>query len=162
MHKAASPLTKSPAGYDPHVSRRARWIVVLCAAYTLAIAAVGLWPSHVDQNVDIVHNAPAQWLLHHLNLTNHQGYDVAEFGANVLWFVPFGLLLQVIRPRWSWLTIVLAGALVSTTIEILQAVARPGRTADPGDVLANTIGVALGCLAYAVVRRRRASDPAGS
>ena len=145
--------------------RHLRWIPAAAGLYALALAAIGVWPTHVDKNVDLVDTRPAQWVLDQLDLTNQQGYDLIEFGANILLFVPFGLLLRALRPGWSWLTVVLIGALASATIEILQAVARPGRTADVRDVIANTLGAALGCLVYAVARqvsRRSASDPAGS
>jgi glycopeptide antibiotics resistance protein len=145
--------------------RHLRWIPVVAGLYALALAAIGAWPTHVDKNIDLVDTRPAQWVLDQLNLTNQQGYDLIEFGANILLFVPFGLLVCALRPGWSRLTVVMVGALASATIEILQAVARPGRTADVRDVVANTLGAALGGLVYAAARqiaRRGASDPAGS
>lgn len=140
--------------------RRSRWILAAGSAYALAIAVVGLWPTHVDQDFDAVNWPPVKWILDRLDLTPPHGYDLVEFTANVLWFAPFGLLLRALRPGWSWLTVILTGALVSAAIEILQAVSRPGRSADVRDVVANTLGVALGCLVYAGLHRlRRASGP---
>lgn len=122
--------------------------------YALGLTAVGLWPTHVDKDVDVIDWPPVRWVIDQLDLTTQQGYDMVEFSANLLWFAPFGLLLRVLRPGWSWLTVIMTGALVSAVIEILQAVARPGRTADVRDVIANTLGVALGCVVYSAICRR--------
>jgi VanZ family protein len=53
---------------------------------------------------------------------------------------------------------VLLGLAVSSAIEILQDVARPGRTASWADVAANTAGAALGGALVVLWRARRPSD----
>jgi len=79
---------------------------------------------------------------------------VAEVGGNVLMFVPFGCLLPLVlgsldRGR----RVVLVACCTSVLIELYQ-LRMPGiRRADVNDVLANTLGAALGWLALALVER---------
>jgi glycopeptide antibiotics resistance protein len=74
--------------------------------------------------------------------------------ANVALFVPLGFLLPLLLPRLDrlWRTVA-AGLALSTLIELSQ-VAFPGvRRADVNDVLTNTLGTAVGYLAYRLVAR---------
>jgi len=68
---------------------------------------------------------------------------LADGVANVGLFLPFGLAAGW-RARSSW-RVVLAGGLLSTTIELLQ-MAIPGRDPSLRDIIANTAGSALGAL----------------
>lgn len=71
---------------------------------------------------------------------------LADLVANVGLFVPFGLAAGW-RAKSPW-RVVLAGALLSTTVELLQMVI-PGRDPSLRDILSNTTGAALGAmLAY--------------
>ena len=81
---------------------------------------------------------------------------------NILVFVPFGLavgLLPAGRAKWS---ILVAAVLLSPAIETTQAlVVAMGRSCESGDIFDNlfglAIGVAVGLLARAALRRRGAS-----
>ena len=95
--------------YDPRVPRRAGWMFAAAGVYALGLAIVGLWPSHVNENVDVMSWEPTRWVLDRLRLTIRQGYDVIEFGTNVVWFAPFGLFLRALRPAWSWTVVLIAG-----------------------------------------------------
>jgi glycopeptide antibiotics resistance protein len=76
-------------------------------------------------------------------------------GANVLLFVPLGLLLPLrARALDGWARILLAGAAVSAAVEILQFGLGMGRTAAVDDVLTNTAGAGLG---YALLVTGRAA-----
>jgi hypothetical protein len=72
--------------------------------------------------------------------------------ANVALFVPAGATWTVLTRRpWSVLGTL---TLLSATIEVLQGLTRSGAN-DPGDLVANTAGAALGiALAWSVVRVR--------
>ena len=74
--------------------------------------------------------------------------------ANLALFVPLGFLLPLLLPRFDRLSrTVAAGLALSTVIELTQ-VAFPGvRRADVNDVLLNTLGTAVGFLAYRLVAR---------
>lgn len=79
---------------------------------------------------------------------------------NVLLFVPVGALaVLLLRRPWWWATAV--AALGSAAIEVVQALflAREG---DLGDVVANTLGAAIGALVVSALgrlRSRRAGRP---
>jgi glycopeptide antibiotics resistance protein len=97
-----------------------------------------------------------------------------EFVANILLFVPLGLLLRLAVPRGTWLGATVVGGIVSVSIEVLQ-VWTP-RVSDPRDIVANTLGTLAGALLGSVIgfmasarvgaspseiRRPAASRPAG-
>ena len=88
-----------------------------------------------------------------------------EFVANILLFVPLGLLLRLALPRVTWLGAVLLGGAVSVVVEVLQMATT--RISDPRDVVANTLGALGGALLGAIVSgivglvrgpRRRGAD----
>lgn len=68
-----------------------------------------------------------------------------EAAANVLMFVPFGILAALWSPRSSWFGIATIGVAASGAIEVAQFFL-PGRVSDLGDVIANGAGAALGAL----------------
>jgi glycopeptide antibiotics resistance protein len=82
---------------------------------------------------------------------------LAGAAGNVALFLPLGFLLPLLAPRLDrlWRTAG-AGFALSVAIELSQ-VAFPGvRRADVNDVLLNTLGAALGFLAYRLAARARA------
>jgi len=82
---------------------------------------------------------------------------LAGAAGNVALFLPLGFLLPLLAPRLDrlWRTVG-AGFGLSAAIELSQ-VAFPGvRRADVNDVLMNTLGAALGFLAYRLAARARA------
>ncbi len=78
-------------------------------------------------------------------------YDGVEFTANVALFAPLGLLVIAWRGRW-WYGI-LGGLALSAGIETWQLFMLPARVADVRDVVANTLGAALGVGAAVVFSR---------
>jgi glycopeptide antibiotics resistance protein len=82
---------------------------------------------------------------------------VAGAAGNVALFLPLGFLLPLLAPRLDRLwRAVGVGFALSSAIELSQ-VAFPGvRRADVNDVLANTLGTALGFLAWRLAARVRA------
>jgi glycopeptide antibiotics resistance protein len=81
-------------------------------------------------------------------------YDGMEFAANVSMFVPLGVLVLAWRGRW-WHGI-LGALVVSAGIETWQLLFLPTRVADVRDLVANTIGGAIGVGLFVVLERRRA------
>ncbi|QHC58021.1 VanZ family protein [Rathayibacter sp. VKM Ac-2760] len=129
-----------------------RITVVAAAAYLLVLAVVLLWPEPVDGGHlggvarATVQSAPGG---HRFAV-----YDLIEGTANVLLFVPLGLLASLhLPPRRAWIAVLL-GALTSSAVETAQLVLLPHRHADLHDVLANTVGAALGALLGALLRHR--------
>lgn len=72
------------------------------------------------------------------------GYPVLEFTANIALFVPFGVLVAVAWPALQAWKVVAAGAGTSVLIELVQ-IALPTRYPTVSDVIANTLGAAVGC-----------------
>ncbi|WP_424711844.1 VanZ family protein [Microbacterium sp. SLBN-111] len=78
-------------------------------------------------------------------------FDVVEFSANVVMFVPLGLLVLAWGGRpWHG---ILGGLVLSAAIETTQLLFLPTRVADVRDVVANTAGAALGVLFGALIAR---------
>jgi glycopeptide antibiotics resistance protein len=123
------------------------------AAYALILAVIAFWPTHVDRNVDVLDFSAVRWIHDH-GMSPHVVYAVIELSANIALFVPFGALAMLLTVRATWPRTVVAAAAVSGLIEVVQAVARPERTASISDVLANVLGAAVGAGAVACWRRR--------
>lgn len=141
---------------------RSRWLLLATGLYAVAIAAIGLWKTPVDRGVPVAELAPVRWMADLLGLYPWQAYDVVESAANVVLFVPLGVLTLLWRPRWNLLHAVGLALLTTVTIETLQQVLRPERFASLDDVVANTLGGAIGGLLVVVGRllagSARASD----
>ena len=68
-------------------------------------------------------------------------------------FIPSGIILPVLFRRLdSFLKVIAAGAFISVCIEILQ-LPFAERASDIDDVILNTLGVAIGYMIYAAVRK---------
>ena len=83
-----------------------------------------------------------------------------QLGLNAAMFAPFGFLLPVLwRKCRKWKVTVLAGFLLSLTIEVLQMFCF--RATDVDDLLMNTLGAFLGyCLAWLFFHKKWAREPA--
>lgn len=119
---------------------------VLLSAYVVVLTLIAVWPVPVDSG--------AGGLLRRITgVLPLFTYARIEFGANILLFVPLGILLALIlQQRYLILPI----ALVSTVaIESVQALLLERRTPSVMDIIANLTGAALGLLIVAVVEWRR-------
>ncbi|GGC99892.1 hypothetical protein GCM10011512_28470 [Tersicoccus solisilvae] len=137
---------------------------VLAIGYAVLVLVLTLRPGRTDPGVDDtlqviaarLRDAGLAWA----------DYAAVEWAANVVLFVPAGLLLALLLPgRARWWAVVL-GTAASVAIETAQAVFLPGRVASVADVAANTLGTTIGVAiaAFAVgllARRRSALDPVG-
>ena len=82
-------------------------------------------------------------------------YAVAEFSANILLFVPMGLLFTLLLGAWRWWLAVTIGVAATLGIEFVQLFL-PARFTDVRDLLANTLGTLIGVgVALLVAARRR-------
>ena len=129
---------------------------VLLAAYLVAALLIGFWSTPVD--------GPGRgWLLRTLDALHLRGlpravdYDAVESAANVLFFVPLGILLTAILPRRLWPLAIVGGALFSCAIELGQLLFLPARFASWADVAANSAGAVLGVALVLIVRGIAAS-----
>lgn len=125
---------------------------LLLAVYTAAVTVIAFWPVPVDQGMRV-------GVLRFAAFVRANGfiglqYEHIEFTANLLMFIPLGLLLTLaLRPRPARWAPPLVCLVASTLIELVQFTLLPQRFTTMSDVIANTIGGALGWLiALAVVR----------
>lgn len=121
----------------------------LLVVYVVVLALIAFWPTPVDRAA----GSFLLWLGRVVPLLN---YTRVEFGANVVLFVPLGILLAQLLTVHRWLAVVI-GMLTSAGIELVHWIALPARTPSGYDVLANTIGAGLGYLLSAGGRRLRAT-----
>jgi len=75
---------------------------------------------------------------------------VPEIGLNILVFMPVGLLLGMSVRRFTWWKVLLTGACISVSIEVMQLIFKKGLS-EFDDVFNNTLGCMAGygiyCLA---------------
>ena len=141
-----------------------RIIRILLAAYIALIGVIVFWPTPVDRPVagrirtavGVVQEAGATSV----------SYNTVEITANVLMFVPLGVLLVLAVPRLPWWWAPIAAGLFSCAIEFVQFAFVAQRNATVVDALANTSGAVIGALAVYLVqivgaRRSRRAHPRG-
>ena len=111
-------------------------------AYIVALALIAFWPTHVDEGAGPLLRTITR-------LVPFLTYPRIEFGANVMLFVPLGLLLTLILTRHRWLVLPIA-FVATVTIEAMQAAVLDARTPSILDIIANTAGACLGMIIAAV------------
>lgn len=112
-------------------------------AYGVALAIVAFWPVPVDSGAGPFLRAVTRAIP---VLT----YARIEFGANILMFIPLGLLLSLILRRERWRVLPIA-FLTTVTIETGQAIALAARTPSVLDIIANTAGACAGMVLAAFI-----------
>ncbi|MBP3037146.1 VanZ family protein [Arthrobacter sp. zg-ZUI100] len=148
-------MTGTPPGPSRRVRQR-RTLAALFLLYAGVLALIVFWPSPVDQN-----SAGTLKLilgkLHGAGVPGWINYSFVETLANVLLFLPFGLLAAAWLPAHRIWWSAAGGIAASCAIEAAQAVLLPHRFATIYDVTANSLGAALGCVAVYAWRTRRRS-----
>ncbi|MDN4599580.1 VanZ family protein [Leifsonia virtsii] len=139
--------------------RRRPVLSVLTAVYLAAVAYITLNPVPGDP----AGNPLLRSLLRTVSALPGLGwvdYAVAEFGANILLFVPMGLLFTLLLGAWRWWLAVTIGVASTLGIEFVQLFL-PARFTDVRDLLANTLGtlVGVGVALLVTAWRRRAGRP---
>ncbi|MDQ1598124.1 MAG: hypothetical protein QOI70_1548 [Microbacteriaceae bacterium] len=136
-------------------TRRTRIIVsILGGLYLAACLAIGFWPTPADRPLGGV-VAGMLLALRETGVPDAVGYGTLEALANVAFFIPVGALLAAVFPRrLLWVAVLLAIAL-SGLIETGQLLLLPARLASWGDIIANSIGGAVGAAIVAASRRHR-------
>lgn len=136
---------------------RARQVTIaLFVVYLVGLARVTLWPEFgTGDAFDLVRTVLAWLGSHGIALT----YSATEYTANIVLFVPFGVLVGLLTRLRPW-TVVGLGLATSTAIELTQLLFLPDRVADVRDLIANTLGTAVGAGILVVARRRsRTREP---
>lgn len=132
--------------------------ILLAVVYFAVLAGILFWPSPVDRPIDSALAEVIQWLHTHGLPQWFIGYRKVEFAANILLFVPFGIVAVLRLPRRFWWLSVIIAAAVSGLVELAQAIFLPDRVPALSDIIANTSGAFIGALVVLFVwsvRRRR-------
>lgn len=121
--------------------RGRRAVGLLLAAWALVVVRLTLWPAPApDDTFDVV-RATIAWLVDHGIPVTYAGVEAV---ANVLMFVPFGVLTGLLLVR-RWPIVPMAAA-ISAAIELSQRLFVPSRVPTVQDVVLNTLGAGLGLL----------------
>ncbi|MEV8214881.1 VanZ family protein [Leifsonia sp. NPDC077715] len=140
--------------------RRRAVLPILTVVYLLAVAGITLDPAPGNP----AGNPLLRALLRAVSAVPGLGwvdYSVAEFTANVLLFVPMGVLFTLLLGVWRWWLAVAIGVVATLLIEFTQLFL-PARVSDPRDLLANTLGTLIGVAIVVLFTRAaaRAETPA--
>ncbi|WP_223695170.1 VanZ family protein [Leifsonia poae] len=121
--------------------RRRPVLSIFTPVYLVLVGVVTLTPqrdsgsdSWTHRIVDAITSTP---------LTSWMSYDGIEFTANVVMFVPMGLLFTLLLGRRRWWVALAIGVAATCLIEFSQLFI-PGRVSDVRDLIANTLGTAVG------------------
>lgn len=137
------PATGVPPRGTRHIAR------ITLGIYAVALALIAVWPVPVDSGAGPLLGAITRVIpiLTHARI---------EFGANILLFVPLGLLLALILTRRY---LIVPIALVTTmAIESFQALMLDRRVPSVMDILANLTGACIGLLVVAGIEWWRRKD----
>lgn len=134
-----------------------RLVQVLTVVYLAMVAVITLSPAQSTNP-----GGPLLWLTQGLArspLTSWLTMSRFDFTANVIMFVPFGVLVcLLLGPRRWWLVLAL-GAASTVAIETSQLFI-PHRVSDVRDLIANTTGAAIGLgFTFIVSRHFRPARP---
>ncbi len=145
-------VAPSPGPSLVHARGRRRVVVPALVVYLAAVAVVTLTPARThDGSLGVVRTVLA-WLAERgVPLT----FELVEAAANVVMFVPFGVLVGLLLGLRRWWAVLLLALATTVTIETVQR-AVPDRVPTVQDVVMNTLGGAVGLalLAWWVARHR--------
>ena len=133
------------------VARDRRLVRVALVVYLLAVLRITQWPQLADDGTVDRFAQLLRWAHAH-GLPSAVDVVLVEALANVVMFVPFGILLPLATRLPTPMTVPLGGAF-STAIELSQGMFFPDRVATVQDVVMNTLGAALGALLLHLVLR---------
>jgi glycopeptide antibiotics resistance protein len=117
------------------------------------LAFIGFWPSPVDKPVQGELFAVLEFF-HERGIPAWFNYAFVEACANVVLFVPVGIVATLAFPSNRWWRNAALGLVVSGCMELGQQLFLSSRVASPLDLVTNTAGGALGTvLAQAALPR---------
>lgn len=139
------------------------WALGLGVPFLAALALLTLTPSRVEERMPNLLDLT-------LTVAHRLGWSSLDFTrleilANVLVFVPVGILAFLLLPRRVWALAFVVGPVISIAIEAAQRIALPHRAPTVADVIANTTGSTLGvvialvCTALAAALGSQARSP---
>ncbi|WP_431280178.1 VanZ family protein [Leifsonia poae] len=140
------------------MTRRHPVLSILTVAYLLAVGWLTLGPQPVDAGPNgFVRQILA--LMRQSPVTSWLTYDGVEFTANVVLFVPMGVLFTLLFGLRRWWIALVIGVAATCLIEGVQLFI-PTRVSDVRDLVANTLGTLFGIAIVALIARVRRPSPA--
>jgi len=137
----------------PGEPRRRALLVVLFVVYLVLLAWIILWKLEVPY-VGAAAGLPRPIKLVPYVASGESGASKPlEAVVNILLFIPFGIYLRVLAPRWRWwqaAAVFVGASLLFETVQYLLSVG----SADITDVIDNTLGGMLGLGLFSLARRR--------
>lgn len=132
---------------------RARELIAGLAlvSYGSIVLMATLWPTPLDRGYEASIQKFLE-VLHRNGIPEWFGYNKLEFSANVLMFVPLGLLITMLLPTKLWWLALLICPALSVAIELTQATLLTARFATVTDVIANSTGTLIGALTAVLLR----------
>lgn len=130
-------------------------LYALLAAYLVALALIGYWPTTVDKGLEYQIWSVVGWCS--WNGCEFISYPLIERLANVALFVPFGLLLAGLLPRGHRAWGIAIAVMVSVAIEVGQLLFLPGRYPSASDIITNSLGGTIGVVIVLVLGMRRSA-----
>lgn len=118
-------------------------------AYLGVVAWVTLGPQPLDAAGRSGLHRVIRWLQAR-DATGWVTYEGVEFTANIIMFLPIGLLFVLLLGRRLWPLTLLLGVALSIGIEAAQ-VFLPERVPDVRDLVANSMGAVFGVIAALVI-----------
>lgn len=136
-------------GHDGRMLLRHPILSLATFGYLILVAYITLGPQPLGDEGRSYLFRVIRWLQAR-EATEWVTYNGVEFTANVLMFLPIGLMFVLLLGRRNWWLAILLGCALSVAIEGTQMVL-PERVPDPRDLASNSIGAVLGVLAALVV-----------
>ncbi len=139
---------------------RRPFLAVVTACYLALVGWLTLGPQPLDEN--------GRGLLHRFirylsgdNKLDWITYALVEFTANVVLFIPIGVLFVLLVGWRRWWLAALLGVALTASIESAQLFL-PDRVTDPRDLASNSIGAGIGVALVLVVIALRTRRPTRS
>ena len=124
--------------------------VVLGLPYLVGLLLLTIWPQPVQDSAPVILDLVVRAVHRGLGWT-WLGFTEMKAIANVLVFVPIGILAFIAFRRRAWPLALLAGPALSVAVEFVQAVALPHRIASITDIALNSLGATIGVVIAGLV-----------
>lgn len=125
---------------------------LLLAPYAVALGLIVWLPAAEASRATGIVFATARYVSDVTGFDSGATSTTFEFLANIVLFVPLGLLVTIAWPRTRPWVVVLLGLVLSVTIEAVQMML-PSRFPTLSDVIANTVGAGVGWLIARTIAR---------
>ena len=150
-------IISSMAANKNKFDKHKRFILILFIAYLLLLSyflffseAMGRVGTEAQYRYNLTLFRERKRLYKYRELLGYKAFFLNVFG-NVIAFIPFGMLIPKLLPRFSnWFWVTLLAFEFSLCVEVIQLCFKLG-SFDVDDLLLNTVGGCLGFLVYMAV-----------